>query len=64
MTDILAQVGTKVGSEIKNLGIRLSSAENAIVNLGGQTPPPTGNFTIEPVTWTNLTEINLSGEKL
>jgi len=64
MTDILAQVGTKVGSEIKNLDIRLTSAENAIVNLGGQTPPPTGNFTIEPVTWTNLSEINLSGEKL
>tara|TARA_B100000963_G_C22601381_1_gene660386 strand:+ start:216 stop:1643 length:1428 start_codon:yes stop_codon:yes gene_type:complete len=64
MTDILAQIGTEVGSEIKNLDIRLSSAENAIVNLGGQTPPPTGNFTIEPVTWTNLSEINLSGEKL
>ena len=64
MTDILAQIGTKVGSEIKNLDIRMSSAENAIVNLGGQTPPPTGNFTIEPVNWTNLTEINLSGEKL
>lgn len=64
MSDILAQVGTKVGSEIKNLGIRLSSAENAIVNLGGQQPPPTGNFTIEPVNWTNLTEINLSGEKI
>ena len=61
---ILAQIGTKVGSEIKNLDVRLSSAETAIVNLGGQTPPPTGNFTIEPVTWTNLTEINLSGEKL
>lgn len=61
---ILSQIGTKVGSEIKNLDIRLSSAETAIVNLGGQEPPPTGNFTIEPVQWTNLTEINLSGEKL
>lgn len=58
---ILAQIGTKVGSEIKNLDIRLSSAENAIVNLGGQQPPPTGNFTIEPVTWTNLTEIDFGG---
>jgi hypothetical protein len=64
MSDILAQVGTKVGSEIKNLDIRLSSAENAIVNLGGQQPPPTGDFTIEAVNWTNLSEINLSGEKL
>ena len=64
MPDILADIGTKVGSEIKNLDIRLSSAETAIVNLGGQQPPPTGDFTIEPVTWTNLTEINLSGEKL
>lgn len=64
MTDILGQIGTKLGSEIKNLDIRLSSAETAIVNLGGQQPPPTGDFTIEPVTWTNLTEINLSGEKL
>ena len=61
---VLADIGTKVGGEIKNLGIRMSAAETAIVNLGGQTPPPTGNFTIEPVTWTNLTEINLSGEKL
>jgi hypothetical protein len=57
---ILAQIGTKIGSEIKNLGIRMSSAETAIVNLGGQQPPPTGNFSIAPVTWTNLTEINLS----
>ena len=64
MPDILADIGTKVGSEIKNLDIRLSSAETAIVNLGGQQPPPTGDFTIEPVTWTNLSEINLSGEKI
>lgn len=64
MPDILADIGTKIGSEIKNLDVRLSSAETAIVNLGGQQPPPTGDFTIEPVTWTNLTEINLSGEKL
>ena len=55
---ILAQIGTKVGSEIKNLGIRMSSAETAIVNLGGQDPPPTG-LTIAPVQWTNLTEIDL-----
>lgn len=61
---ILADIGTKVGGEIKNLDIRMSAAETAIVNLGGQQPPPTGNFTIEPVTWTNLSEINLSGEKL
>lgn len=61
---ILADIGTKVGGEIKNLDIRMSAAETAIVNLGGQVPPPTGSFTIEPVTWTNLSEINLSGEKL
>lgn len=64
MPDILADIGTLVGDEIKTLDIRVSAAETAIVNLGGQTPPPTGNFTIEPVTWTNLSEINLSGEKL
>ncbi len=58
---ILSQIGTKLGSEIKNLDIRLSSAETAIVNLGGQQPPPTGNFTISPVTWTNLSEIDLGG---
>lgn len=63
MSSILAQIGTKVGSEIRNLDIRLSSAENEIINLGGQTPPPTGNLVINPVQWTNLTEINLSGEK-
>ena len=61
---ILADIGTKVGGEIKTLDIRMSAAETAIVNLGGQVPPPTGSFTIEPVTWTNLSEINLSGEKL
>ena len=60
---ILAQIGTKVGTEIKTLDIRMSSAETAIVNLGGQQPPPT-SLTINPVSWTNLTEINLSGEKL
>lgn len=60
---ILAQIGTKVGSEIKTLDIRLSSAENEIVNLGGQVPPPTGTLSVNPVEWTNLTEINLSGEK-
>ena len=64
MSSILSDIGTSVGSELKSLDIRLTSAETAIVNLGGQVPPPTGSFTIEPVTWTNLTEINLSGEKL
>lgn len=61
---ILADIGTKVGGEIKTLNVRMSAAETAIVNLGGQVPPPSGNFTIETVTWTNLSEINLSGEKL
>lgn len=64
MASILADIGTKVGQELKTLDTRLASAETAIVNLGGQQPPPTGNFTIDPVSWTNLTEINLSGEKL
>ena len=64
MSDILAQIGTRLGVELKTLDTRLSAAENNIVNLGGQQPPPTGNFTIAPVQWTNLTEINLSGEKL
>lgn len=55
--DILSQIGTKVGSEIKNLGIRMSSAENAIVNLGGQDPPPTGDLVISDVQWKNISEI-------
>ena len=63
MADILTQIGTKVGGELKNLDTRLTSAETEIVALGGQTPPPTGSFTISPIVWTNLTEINLSGEK-
>ena len=63
MVDVLSLVGTRVGSEIKNLDIRMSAAENEIVNLGGQVPPPTGTLTVAPVQWTNLTEINLSGEK-
>lgn len=64
MASILSDIGTNIGSELKSLDLRLSSAETSITNLGGQVPPPTGSFTIEPVTWTNLTEINLSGEKL
>jgi hypothetical protein len=63
VADILTQIGTKVGGELKNLDTRLTSAETEIVALGGQTPPPTGSFTISPIVWTNLTEINLSGEK-
>jgi hypothetical protein len=39
----------------------MTAAETAIVNLGGQVPPPTGSFTLATVTWTNLTVINLSG---
>lgn len=54
---------TTQDTSILNLSTRLTSAENEIVTLGGQVPPPTGDLTIEPVQWTNLTEINLSGEK-
>lgn len=57
MTDILSQIGTKVGEELKSLSDRVTILE-------GTVPQPTGNFTVETVTWTNLTEINLSGEKL
>ena len=64
MASILSDIGTSIGSELKSLDTRLSSAETTIANLSGQFPPITGNFTIEPVTWTNLSEINLSGEKL
>ena len=63
MTDILAQIGTEVGSSLKTLDTRLSSAEQQISALGGQQPPPSGFFQVNPVSWTNLTEINLSGEK-
>ena len=58
MASILSDIGTNVGGELKTLDVRLSSAETAIVNLGGQQPPPTG-LTIAPVQWTNLTEIDL-----
>lgn len=54
---------TTQDTSILNLSTRLTSAENEIVTLGGQVPPPTGDLTIEPVQWTNLTEINISGEK-
>ena len=64
MASILSDIGTSIGSELKSLDTRLSTAETTIANLSGQFPPPTGDFTIEPVTWTNLSEINLSGEKL
>lgn len=67
---ILYKIGqaVKAASETGNVDLsgietRLTAAENEIVALGGQTPPPTGNLTINPVQWTNLTEINLSGEK-
>lgn len=36
----------------------MGSAENEIVSLGGQQPPPTGNLVVDPVQWTNLTEIS------
>lgn len=60
---ILAQIGTEVGSLMKTLDTRLASAEQQISVLGGQQPPPSGFFTVNPVSWTNLSEINLSGEK-
>ena len=56
MTDILADIGTAVGTQIKSLKDRVTALEPPV-------PPPT-NFTAEPVQWTNLSEINLSGEKL
>lgn len=55
---------TTTESDIAGHETRLSAAESEIVALGGQTPPPTGNLTIADVQWTNLTEINLSGEKI
>ncbi|MBL18516.1 MAG: hypothetical protein CMC82_01630 [Flavobacteriaceae bacterium] len=50
--------------DLSDIETRLSAAESEIVALGGQTPPPTGNLTVSDVQWTNLTEINLSGEKI
>ena len=58
MPDILADIGTAVGTQIKSLSDRVATLEGAEVPV---TPPSA--FTINPVQWTNLTEINLSGEK-
>ena len=63
MDSLFSQIGKAVGDEVKTLQLRLEQAETQISLLGGQVPPPTGDFTIAPVEWTNLTEINLSGEK-
>ena len=63
MTSILDQVGTKVGAHIKSLDLRMTSAEAQLTSLGAQVPPPT-LFTINPVTWANMTEINVGGEQL
>jgi hypothetical protein len=57
VASILEQIGTKVGEELKALSDRVTTLE-------GTVPAPTGPFTASPVTWTNLSEINLSGEKL
>ncbi len=57
MASIFEQIGTKVGEELKTLSDRVTTLE-------GTVPAPTGPFTVSPVTWTNLSEINLSGEKL
>ena len=58
MASILSDIGTKLGSELKALSDRLSALE------GVETPvTPPSSFTINPVQWTNLSEINLSGEK-
>ena len=48
--------GEFLGDQIKSLSDRLTLLEPPV-------SPPT-SFTINPVQWTNLTEINLSGEKL
>ena len=57
MPDILADIGTAIGSKLKDLSDRVTTLE-------GTVPAPSGPFTVEPVTWTNLSEIILSGEKL
>lgn len=57
MASILQDIGSKLGEELKTLDVRLSSAESAIVDLGGQDPPPTGNLVISDVQWKNITEI-------
>ena len=54
----------RVLSRVITLEGRVTSAEANLSLLGAQVPPPTGGFTIETVNWTNLSEINLSGEKL
>lgn len=57
MASILQDIGTALGEELKTLDLRLSSAESAIIDLGGQEPPPTGNLVITDVQWKNISEI-------
>ena len=57
VASILQDIGTRLGEELKTLDVRLSSAESAIVDLGGQDPPPTGDLVITDVQWKNITEI-------
>ena len=58
----------KAGQQVKEITdsqlARIVNLENEVTNLGGTIPQPFTGFTVEPVTWTNLSEINLSGEKL
>jgi len=61
---ILASIAETIGStisplisRIKNLEIRVDTAESEIEKLGGQVPPPTGNLVITDVQWKNITEI-------
>ena len=57
MSSVLAQIGSASGNALKSLTDRVSALE-------AEPPaPPPSELTIEPVQWTNLTEINLSGEK-
>lgn len=50
--------------QVRNLETRMTSAEANLTALGVQVPPPTGGWTMSEVQWTNVSEINLSGEKL
>ena len=62
---ILASIAETIGStisplisRIKNLEIRVDTAESEIEKLGGQVPPPTGDLVITDVQWKNITEIS------
>lgn len=57
---VFYKIGQFINGKISALESRMTSAEEGIEALGIQVPPPTGDFTVSDVTWTNVTEIALA----